>query len=75
MAGREVRAGELLARETPYVSLLDREHTKSHCWHCLLCTKVSACIFDQLCLCSLSPHSPLLHQCTLNFTPLTRKPL
>ena len=40
MAGREVRPGELLARETPYVSLLDRALTKSHCWHCLICTKV-----------------------------------
>ena len=40
VAGRDIKAGELIARERPFVSLLDREHTKSHCWHCLTCTKV-----------------------------------
>jgi hypothetical protein len=39
VAARDIRPGELIARETAYVSLLDREWSKSHCWHCLTCTK------------------------------------
>ena len=39
VAARDISAGELLARETPYVQLLERDLTRSHCWHCLLCTK------------------------------------
>merc|ERR1712223_199767 len=39
VAAREIKVGELIAKEKPYVSLLDRELVKSHCWHCLTCTK------------------------------------
>merc|ERR1712223_68375 len=39
VAAREIKVGELIAKEKPFVSLLDRELVKSHCWHCLTCTK------------------------------------
>lgn len=34
VAARDVEAGELLAVETPFVWLLDKESARSHCWHC-----------------------------------------
>ena len=39
VASREIKVGELIAIETPFVSLIDKEFSKSHCWNCLLCTK------------------------------------
>jgi len=39
VANREIKVGELIAIENPYVSLVDKEFSKSHCWNCLLCTK------------------------------------
>ena len=81
VAAREIKVGELIAKERPYVSLLDRElvrcfqvfawwkcfwpthrevrckkhlfQVKSHCWHCLTCTKsplpCSSCSGVQFC--------------------------
>jgi len=39
VAGRDIKIGELIAIETPFVSLIDKEFSKNHCWNCLLCTK------------------------------------
>ena len=39
VASREIKVGELIAIEKPYVSLIDKEFSKNHCWNCLLCTK------------------------------------
>jgi len=39
VASREIKVGELIAIETPFVSLIDKEFSKNHCWNCLLCTK------------------------------------
>ena len=34
VASRDIEAGELLAVETPFVWLLDKESARGHCWHC-----------------------------------------
>eukprot|EP00093_Oithona_nana_P003709 03709.XXX_1099_2702_1 [CDS] Oithona nana genome sequencing. len=34
VASRDIEPGELLAVETPFVWLLDKEAAKEHCWHC-----------------------------------------
>ena len=34
VASRDIEAGELLAVETPFVWLLDKEAAREHCWHC-----------------------------------------
>jgi tetratricopeptide (TPR) repeat protein len=34
VASRTIEPGELLAVETPYVWLLDKEAARIHCWHC-----------------------------------------
>ena len=34
VASRDIEAGELLAVETPFVWLLDKESCRAHCWHC-----------------------------------------
>jgi len=39
VASREIKIGELIAIETPFVSLIDKEYSKNHCWNCLLCSK------------------------------------
>ena len=34
VASRDIEAGELLAVETPFVWLLDKDSCRAHCWHC-----------------------------------------
>ena len=34
VASKDIEAGELLAVETPFVWLLDKEAAREHCWHC-----------------------------------------
>lgn len=34
VASRDIEVGELLAVETPFVWLLDKESSRVHCWHC-----------------------------------------
>ena len=39
VANRDIEPGELLAVDQPFVKHLDKEHTKTHCWHCLANTQ------------------------------------
>ncbi|XP_071744396.1 SET and MYND domain-containing protein 4-like [Lepeophtheirus salmonis] len=34
-ANRDINPGEIIAVDEPYVKQLDKEHIKTHCWHCL----------------------------------------
>ena len=34
VASRDIEPGELVAVETPFVWMLDKDSTKAHCWHC-----------------------------------------
>ena len=39
MANRDIEAGEVIAIDQPFVKHLDKEYTKTHCWHCLRSTQ------------------------------------
>ena len=39
IANRDISPGEVLAIDRPVVKILDKEHTKTHCWHCLRSTQ------------------------------------
>ena len=49
IANRDIEAGELIAVDQPVAKLLDKEHTKSHCWNCLRSTKSLPILACKMC--------------------------
>ncbi|XP_023339922.1 SET and MYND domain-containing protein 4 [Eurytemora carolleeae] len=39
VSARDIEVGELIAVENAFVALIDKEFSKTHCWHCLICCK------------------------------------
>ena len=46
---RDIEPGEIIAVDRPVVKHLDKEYTKTHCWHCLRSTQKYATVPCSMC--------------------------